>query len=422
MDDCLVRLNSRWTQGLRALRDKFNEFHKLIDGYGVSTTICTEFFNLYISGVPSNALDQFLNTSLNIGVASRLFKAIENCCVEIEHNCMCHFIRPGENILYLLGELQAVARWPERFKRIGLNEKAVRDLISLAKHLILSAEKFITQIRDARANFSAFCQWLVPTIIDVQSNSQEILANMNKEKLHQINRMRQSVLEHENALRLSALLDPTTSRDGEKDVSLDKILHSHINKHFDTVVRDKSTVANDSESKTEQNNSSYMLSYEHILNLNSVREGTFARSSAMKQCGDGLKSILVDLKERWQKAFHHTSETLSSVFKPIANAPIYTQIASNARNNDEKKDSEVDPGFPRTPACKFAFHSQSLPSTHENEEGMDHMTAFTGSTAANKNNVIWILKYNTYVHFRYFTCRITQFPNCLFFQVRCKKS
>ena len=180
MDDCLVRLNSRWTQGLRALRDKFNEFHKLIDGYGVSTTICTEFFNLYISGVPSNALDQFLNTSLNIGVASRLFKAIENCCVEIEHNCMCHFIRPGENILYLLGELQAVARWPERFKRIGLNEKAVRDLIALAKHLILSAEKFITQIRDARANFSAFCQWLVPTIIDVQSNSQEILANMNK--------------------------------------------------------------------------------------------------------------------------------------------------------------------------------------------------------------------------------------------------
>ena len=77
MDDCLVRLNSRWTQGLRALRDKFNEFHKLIDGYGVSTTICTEFFNLYISGVPSNALDQFLNTSLNIGVAIVFLKRLK---------------------------------------------------------------------------------------------------------------------------------------------------------------------------------------------------------------------------------------------------------------------------------------------------------------------------------------------------------
>ena len=104
------------------------------------------------------------------------------------------------------------------------------------------------------------------------------------------------------------------------------------------------------------------------------------------------------------------------MFKPIANAPIYTQIASNAPENDEKKDCEIDPGFPRTPACKFAFHSQSLPNIHENEEGMDQMTAFTGSTAANKSNVLWILKYNTYVHFRYSTCRITQFPNCLFFQ------
>lgn len=92
MDECLVRLNSKWTQGLRALRDKFTEFHKLIDGYGVSTTICTEFFNLYISGVPSNALDQFLNTSLNIGVATRIFKAIENCCVEIEHNYLNYII------------------------------------------------------------------------------------------------------------------------------------------------------------------------------------------------------------------------------------------------------------------------------------------------------------------------------------------
>ena len=158
--------------------------------------------------------------------------------------------------------------------------------------MILSAEKFITQIRDARANFSAFCQWLVPTIIDVQSNSQEILANMNKDKLRQINYMRQSVLEHENALRLSALLDPTTSRDGEKDVSLDKILHSHINKHFDTVVRDKSAFANDDESKTEQKNNSYGLSYEHILNLDFVRDGTFARSSTMAQSSDGLKAFL----------------------------------------------------------------------------------------------------------------------------------
>ena len=118
-------------------------------------------------------------------------------------------------------------------------------------------------------------------------------------------------------MRLSALLDPTTSRDGEKDVSLDKILHSHINKHFDTVVRDKSTVANDDESKTEQKNNSYGLSYEHILNLDFVRDGTFARSSAMAQSSDGLKSILVDLKERWQKAFHHTSETLSSCSNPL---------------------------------------------------------------------------------------------------------
>ena len=45
-----------------------------------------------------------------------------------------------------------------------------------------------------------------------------------------------SVLEHENTQRLTALLDPTTSRDGEKDISLNKILHNHINKHFQTVI------------------------------------------------------------------------------------------------------------------------------------------------------------------------------------------
>ena len=56
------------------------------------------------------------------------------------------------------------------------------------------------------------------------------------------------------------------------------------------------------------------------------------------------------------------------------------------------------------------------------EKGMDQMTAFTGSTAANKSNVLWILKYNTYVHFFYSTCRVTQFPNCLLLQIRCKKS
>ena len=77
---------------------------------------------------------------------------------------MCHFIRPGENILYLLGELQAVARWPERFKRIGLHEKAVRDLIALAKHLILSAEKFITRYVMPEPTFRPFANGLYPLL------------------------------------------------------------------------------------------------------------------------------------------------------------------------------------------------------------------------------------------------------------------
>ena len=62
------------------------------------------FFNLYITGFPSNALDQFLSTSMNIGVATRIFKAVESCCIEIEDICVNHFIKPGENILFLLGE------------------------------------------------------------------------------------------------------------------------------------------------------------------------------------------------------------------------------------------------------------------------------------------------------------------------------
>ena len=418
MEDGLAKMSSSWTQGLRNLQSKLNEFHKLIDGYGVSTTISTEFFNLYVTGVPSNALDQFLNTSMNIGIATRIFKAIENCCIEIEDVCVHHFIKPGENILFLLGELQAASRWPERFKRIGLMEKSIYSLIELMKYLILQGEKFITEIREARANFLTFSEWLIPTIIDSQNNNQDIIANMSKAKLQQINQMRQSVLEHENTQRLTALLDPTTSRDGEKDISLNKILHNHINKHFQTVIDNDEDNANaDDEHKYDEsstNGSVLLPEMEHILNLKTSTGLGYAKYLLSQQyvCSNdnniknasksGLKNILYSLKERWQKVFHQSSETLSTVFHPIANVPIYTHIVSsnkdkeNDNNEKENKKADLNVEFPNTPKCKFAFHVQHIHNNLENKSGMDHFLSFTSSTSINKNNIVWILKYNTY--------------------------
>jgi hypothetical protein len=423
MEDALAKMSSAWTQGLRNLQSKFNEFHKLIDGYGVSTTISTEFFNLYITGFPSNALDQFLSTSMNIGVATRIFKAVESCCIEIEDICVNHFIKSGENILFLLGELQAASRWPERFKRIGLNEKSIYSLIELMKHLILHGEKFISEIREARANFLIFSEWLIPTIIDSQNNNQDIVANMSKQKLNLINQMRQSVLERKNARRLSALLDPTTSRDGEKDISLYKILHCHINKHFQTVIdnnnEEKKEDADDEHKNGDSTSPDAASSIEHVLDLKTSSSYGYAKYLLSQQynqnignsCGNknyghenknGLKNLLVSLKERWQKVFHQSSETLSTVFHPIANVPIYTHVATSNTNIDknnekENKSGDVKEPFPSTPQCKFAFHVQHIHNNVEHKNGMDHFLSFTSSSSLNYNNVVWILKYNTYV-------------------------
>lgn len=264
------------------------------------------------------------------------------------------------------------------FRSIGVNLQVMQELVQCASSLLITAEDFMVDVREARADFGDLFTWLHGCASVINCVEPELNASARRKGLRSMRRfydnerlislLRPSIDEElmtkEGRSTLSAmwqdsvtyssasskLIAETLSKEAELDI--DVLLHANISKHF---------------SKRNRNNRAKSgPSFKGNAPLPIVKEAPYATSlkdAALASVPMGKDSAsLVQQFERLVKklqiAMRQPSEIISASFVPKANISVFSltnvAVKSSAR-------SGADAAAPVVPNCKMSLFTKTLP-------------------------------------------------------------
>ncbi len=143
------------------LHSKIAALGKLIRDYGEDDGDAQgDFVTLLLCGHASNALEQFLETTLSDTFLSRLERSVDNACTSLERQALDHVQGACEMLAFRLSFLQGLTKWQGRFDGLWVPEAVVGDLITVVLRLISSVDTLVSTIQSLRQRLTCFCQWL----------------------------------------------------------------------------------------------------------------------------------------------------------------------------------------------------------------------------------------------------------------------
>lgn len=151
---------SQWAGATKQLSDKLDGLKELLRQYGQETTPREELARMLSSGSTSGALSQFLQTTLTESGLSRLHKALDAACANIESLAVLHAARSCEGILLRLSDSRGLARWKERYSAIGWHVEHITPLIHTIEGALLKIEEVRCLVAEARALYDSLFRWL----------------------------------------------------------------------------------------------------------------------------------------------------------------------------------------------------------------------------------------------------------------------
>jgi hypothetical protein len=158
-------METQWLDGVKQLNVKMKALQTLLRDYGrdATHTAQDELFMLLASGVPSTALAQFFTQNISEVGLTRLQKAVDAACVNMQKLGYEQIQQSVEALVFRLSEMRGLARWREKYAAIGLDEAAVDGFLHAAEGTMFKVEELLVAVHEAQSNFNGFFAWLLQT-------------------------------------------------------------------------------------------------------------------------------------------------------------------------------------------------------------------------------------------------------------------
>ncbi|ESO93065.1 hypothetical protein LOTGIDRAFT_232820 [Lottia gigantea] len=128
-------------------------------------TICNDFLELLLFGVPSWHLKAFLLHELTEKGLKKLGHSVENSYSNIQKLVVKHLQIVGQSIVYHLDEFRGMSSWYEKFGILGLEQTALQEAVKTAGSFMLKTCELQQVIDGSIKNFEAFFKWLYIAIL-----------------------------------------------------------------------------------------------------------------------------------------------------------------------------------------------------------------------------------------------------------------
>ena len=316
----LAFMEKRWSDGQDTLSSKIGSLLNALRSHGRVPSPQSELFMLFLSGIPSDAVEQFISNSFPPQSIQRMRKALNTACKDIDVLYTEHWLSAAEGLLYRVAELHGLARWRQHFRHVGLHSVSIENLVLMSNALIVKGEKFIKDVRSARSNFVNFFSWLQSTFTEIDGSSSG--AGGGPSSLRVLDALSRSTSFFYESLRISQLLNShfrDRDRSGVSTESAEDILHMHINDHFTANQKHQFGVKRDELNK-------------RIYDL--VR-GSLGQGEDFLSGNESLAQCFTLLRKKLHASFRQPSEQVSSSFVPLSNTAVFrfTPVAVEEKSN-----------------------------------------------------------------------------------------
>ncbi|XP_045492696.1 anaphase-promoting complex subunit 4 [Colias croceus] len=161
LDKTMKAINEAWEHILLEMDTKMAYYASTVPEGGVSA----DLLELLMLGVPSDELEVFLLRELTAKGLKKFGSSVELSYSTIQKLVLKQLNIVGQNLVYHLSELRGLAKIPDRYKVLGLDEAKVTSAIR-ASFAFLNKCLELQQVIDvSMRNYKAFFRWLFVAIV-----------------------------------------------------------------------------------------------------------------------------------------------------------------------------------------------------------------------------------------------------------------
>ncbi len=120
-----------------------------------------DLVNLFSCGMMSDVLRQFLRGDMNPSTANKLQRTLGSTVAEVIAVLEERVSGSVQLLCFHLSELRGLARWTDRYTRLGLSEEGISTLIKECQNLLQRVGDFRRAVDEAAATFGAFIRWIL---------------------------------------------------------------------------------------------------------------------------------------------------------------------------------------------------------------------------------------------------------------------
>ncbi|XP_038213159.1 anaphase-promoting complex subunit 4 [Zerene cesonia] len=161
LDKTMKSITEAWEHILLEMDTKMAYYASTVPEGGVSA----DLLELLMLGVPSDELEVFLLRELTAKGLKKFGSSVELSYSTIQKLVLKQLNIVGQNLIYHLSELRGLAKIPDRYKVLGLDETKVTSAIR-ASFAFLNKCLELQQVIDvSMRNYKAFFRWLFVAIV-----------------------------------------------------------------------------------------------------------------------------------------------------------------------------------------------------------------------------------------------------------------
>ncbi|KAF2073239.1 hypothetical protein CYY_005436 [Polysphondylium violaceum] len=146
----------KWKEATSFMTTKCNEFEKILQDYGFSSSIEQEFIDLLMSGVPSPPLNQFICNNLN---NIKKLRQIETGCLENRQNMVKFIIPIFLNIFASVSKLSTDSKLFDRFNEL-LDQDQIESILNYSGSFGSKLSNIELLFGNMSSVYSSFFSWI----------------------------------------------------------------------------------------------------------------------------------------------------------------------------------------------------------------------------------------------------------------------
>ncbi|XP_063635710.1 anaphase-promoting complex subunit 4 [Cydia splendana] len=182
LDQTMISITEAWEHILLEMDTKMAYYAASVPEGGVSA----DLLELLMLGVPSDQLELFLLKELTAKGLKKLGSSVELSYSTIQKLVLKQLNIVGQSLTYYLAELRGLARIPDRYKILGLEEATVTEAIRACCAFLNKSLELQQVIDISMRHYKAFFRWLfvvIARLLDEQTPS-EIVKITQQELTH----------------------------------------------------------------------------------------------------------------------------------------------------------------------------------------------------------------------------------------------